>query len=116
MKRVLQFLDNFWFAAAPARRLAMLRILVGAFALQYVARRYWIFVGVAGASPDLYEPVGLAVFFSEPISLGVFKSILLATLVANVCFLLGWWYRVTGPVFAALLLWLFCYRNSWSMI
>ena len=40
----------------------------------------------------------------------------MATLVANVAFILGLRHRYTGPLFAGLLLWVLSYRNSWSMI
>jgi hypothetical protein len=33
-----------------------------------------------------------------------------------VAFILGWRFNRTGPIYAALLLWVLCYRNSWSMI
>ncbi|NJM08483.1 hypothetical protein HC891_23340 [Candidatus Gracilibacteria bacterium] len=41
---------------------------------------------------------------------------MVATLLANLAFMLGIGHRVSGPVFAGLLLWLLSYRNSWSMI
>ena len=57
MKPGLRLLDRFWFAEAPATRLAALRILVGAFALANLAVRYPILSAVADSSPILVEPV-----------------------------------------------------------
>jgi hypothetical protein len=38
------------------------------------------------------------------------------TAIAAVPFVLGWRFRIVGPLFAALLLWTLSYRNSWGMI
>ena len=46
----------------------------------------------------------------------LFRWLFLATLATGVCFTLGLGLRITGPLFAGLLLWVLCYRNSWSMI
>ena len=116
MKRLVARIDHFWFAEAPAMRLAILRILVGSFALVYLGLRFSSLVNIAGSSPDLFEPVGTAAFLSGPIPMQAFRIVLVLTLAANVAFLLGWHYRYTGPLFGALLLWILCYRNSWGMI
>ncbi|MGH7961304.1 MAG: hypothetical protein ACRERD_05695 [Candidatus Binatia bacterium] len=116
MKRLLRLLDDFWFAEAPASRLATLRVLIGAYALYYVGTRYSMLVEVGGTRPSLFDPVGVAAFLDQPLAPVVFQVLVIATLVANVAFLLGWQYRYAGPAFAVLLLWVLCYRNSWSMI
>lgn len=65
----------------------------------------------------LFEPVGVAaLLLSVPLAPALFDLTVAPTLAAGVAFLLGWRYRVVGPVFAALLLFVHCYRNSWSMI
>lgn len=71
---------------------------------------------VADSAPELFSPVGLAKGLKRPVPGGVFRLLLIATFVANVAFVLGFRHRVTGPVFSGLLLWVLCYRNSWSMI
>jgi len=116
MKRWLKKLEEYWFAEGPAARLAVLRILIGAFALQYVGVRYEMLVKIARTDESLFAPVGVAAFLSGPIEAWLFEAILIATLAANVAFILGWRHRYTGPLFAGLLMWLLCYRNSWSMI
>ncbi len=75
-----------------------------------------MYITVARSPADLFEPVGVAAVFSNPIPAQVFAAILGLTLLANIAFLLGWRHRYTGPLFAALLLFVLCYRNSWSMI
>jgi hypothetical protein len=116
MNRLMGILDGFWFTKAPATRLALLRILLGAYTLYYVGRRYSLFMRIAATDPTLFKPVGVASNLKQPIPVTVFRKILLATLLANVAFMLGWRHKYTGPLFASLLLWVLCYRNSWSMI
>ena len=114
MKSINQRLHDFWFEAAPATRLGMLRILLGVFAIGYLMPELDEFVKVAKSDPRLFDPVGVA--FGDPIGIELFHWLLRATMAAAVCFTLGLWHRITGPAFALLALWLFSYRNSWSMI
>jgi len=70
-----------------------------------------------GRSPaTLFEPVGLATFLDGPLPPHVFDYLLIAALCANVLFILGWLYRITGPAFGILLLLVLTYSNSWTMI
>jgi len=114
MKTANQKLYDFWFEPAPATRLAILRILVGLFVLWYLIPEQDNFLKVAQTDPRLFAPVG--VVFHGPIGLELFEWLLRGTIIAALCFTLGLWHRVAAPVFAGLLLWLMCYRNSWSMI
>lgn len=116
MSRLLRTLDAFWFEKAPATRPAVLRVLIGAYVLYYLVPRYPMYMKIARSDPSLFRPVGVASNLEKPISAGVFRGLLVATLVANVLFVLGFRHRQTGPLFAGLLLWVMSYRNSWSMI
>jgi hypothetical protein len=116
MKRWLNAIEAWWFADAPATRLAVLRIAVGVFALQYLGLRYEMFMEIAATDRSQFEPVGLAALLSGPIEPWLFQAILIATLAMNVAFILGWRHRYTGPLAAGMMLWVLCYRNSWSMI
>jgi hypothetical protein len=116
MRRFAGLLDTFWFAEAPATRLAMLRILIGAYALVDVGSRFRLFSNIADSSPDLFDPIGVISPLTSPMPAQAFQVLLVVTLIANVVFLLGWKHRVTGPLFATLLLVTLSYRNSWSMI
>ena len=114
--RVLRALDAYWFATASPVPLALLRIILGIAALVDIVPRFRRFVDIAGGSPSVFEPVGLITLLDAPIPQQVFAALLGATLLANVAFLLGWRFALTGPLFAGLLLWVLTYRNSWSMI
>lgn len=116
MKTIAQRIDHFWFGELPAARLAVFRILVGAFSLQYLWSRFSLYGSIASASPDFFDPVGLARLFTAPMAPAAFQVILGVTLFLNLAFLLGWRHRITGPLFAGFLLFVLTYRNSWSMI
>ena len=114
---MLRRLDRFWFQAAPASRLALIRILVGTYALAYLLDRFVPFGRIAESSPSLFEPAGpVPLFLTAPMSADAFRVLLALTIAANVAFLAGWCYRLNGPLFAVLLLWVLSYRNSWGMI
>ena len=105
---------DFWFEPAPATRLALLRICVGVFVTWFLADNRDTYMKVAQLDPHLFAPVG--VVFHDPVPLALFRSVFDATFALAIVFTLGLWYRVTGPLFAVSLLWLVCYRQSWSMI
>lgn len=116
MRELVGTLDRFWFAAVPARRLAVIRLLVGGYSLYYLGSSYFQLPIRASGPPGTYEPVGLAWLLPGPLPPWVFQGVLLATLVTNVAFAVGWRFRISGPLFGALLVYLLCYRNSWGMI
>jgi hypothetical protein len=116
MRRLRQLLDRFWFADAPAARLALLRILIGLFALHEMVDHYWAWVKVGRTSESLFAPVGVVSILDKPLPPEIFQVLLSICIIVNVVFILGWQHRCTGPVFALLLLFVLSYRNSWSMI
>lgn len=116
MNRLSSKLDRFWFEGAPAERPAVLRVLVGLWTLYYLVRRYRMLMEVARTDPALFKPVGVVSGLKKPIPPSAFRALLVATFVANFAFVLGFRHRFTGPLFSGLLLWVLCYRNSWSMI
>ena len=116
MKRFFRTLNEFWFVEAPAERLAVLRILIGAYTFWLVATHYFMWVEIGYSSPDLFQPVGVVGVLDKPLPPVINHALIIATLAANVLFVLGWRHRFMGPLFAALLLWIISYRLSWSMI
>jgi len=71
---------------------------------------------ISRTDPELFRPVGMArplVRPGHPRSSGPPRS---AWWRPTSPFVLGWRHRVSGPLFAALLLWTISYRNSWSMV
>jgi len=114
VKPIRQALDEFWFEPAPPARLALLRIFVGVYLCWYLVPELDDFVKIAQSDPRLFAPVG--VVLHGPVGIELFKWLLQGTLLGAVFFTLGLGHRIVAPLFACLLLWLFCYRQSWSMI
>lgn len=107
---------RYWFPEVPARRLAALRILVGGFAAIYILARAPHLLSYARFDPDLFEPVGPIALLSQPLAPWLCYLVTAATLVLGPAFALGYRFRITGPLFAVLLLWTISYRNSFGMI
>lgn len=101
---------------APAARLGLLRAAIGSYALWYVGTRFDLIARLARGDPSLYEPVGLFRVSATPLDPALADAMVLATLIAGGLFVLGALYRISGPLFAVLLLLTLCYRNSWSMV
>lgn len=114
---IATWIDRWWMAPAPPERLAAVRILAGGFALAYMIGRLLHFLSYAHFDPGQFQPVGvLSLVLDRPLVPLAVRIITIATAACAVPFVLGWRYRVTGPLFAALLLWTLTYRHSWGMV
>jgi hypothetical protein len=102
--------------AAPARRLATLRLLTGAFALTYLAFQLPILLDQSRLPVDRWEPPGVLGPLGSPPAVGLVHLGLGLTLLAGVGYLIGWRYRVSGPAFAVGLLAVLTYRNAWGHV
>jgi hypothetical protein len=102
-------------ATAPPERLAMLRILTGLFALVYLVVRLPVFVRLAERDSG-FEGVGAAALLEAPVPEVVVLATIVATLASGAAYVLGWRFRVLGPVFAVAFLALGTYRSSWGQL
>jgi predicted DCC family thiol-disulfide oxidoreductase YuxK len=116
MKNILSEIKESWFSPMPAERLAILRIATGCFALWYLLTRFGMMADMARSEASLYEPVGLAHLLPQPMFPALFAGLLVLAVVLNLAYIVGWKFRWTGPLFAVTLLFVFSYRNSWSMV
>lgn len=116
MKKWINSLNSLWFTPMPAARLQIIRIITGVFSLWYLVSRFTLIHGLAKTNPSLYAPVGIMQLLGTPPSPWVITVLLLVTILLNIVFITGWKHRWLGPVFGLMLLFIFCYRNSWSMI
>ncbi len=116
MKEILQRLATYWYTPMPAQRLALLRIASGGFALWYLLSRHNLLMKVVRTEKHLFDPVGIAAWLEAPLPLEIFTVIYWLTIVLGFIYVLGWKFRFTAPAFAVMALFIFCYRNSWSMI
>ncbi len=112
MKRVAEW----WFAPAPAERLAAVRIFVGAFAVMWVGGRLAESYAVAQLGASHWKPIGVTKILAEPLPPGVTLAIAIVTTVLLVAFTLGAAYRFTAPAAAIGILWTLTYRNSYGMV
>lgn len=109
-------LADWWFAPAPAERLAALRILIGGYALVYVLVRLPEFAAVARYGRHHFHPVGVTRVLDAPLPPGVALAIAIGTSLLLAAFVAGFRFRITGPLAALALLWTLTYRNAWGMV
>lgn len=100
---------------APPERLAMLRILTGAFSLVYLIVRLPVFVQLTERESG-FDGVGLTALLSGPVPDVVILATIALTLGAGVAYTVGWQFRRLGPVFALGFLALGSYRGSWGQL
>src|SRR5262245_37248536 len=109
-------LDSRFYAPLGPARLATLRVLTGAFAVIYFAVRAPVMASFRSFTPDQFQPAGLAQLLSGPLPAPLVLALYLAAIGFGLAFTLGAWFRISGPGFALLALWVTSYRNSWGMI
>ena len=107
---------RFWLAPAPPERLATLRIALGGYAVVYLLARFVHMIRASRGSAHSFEPVGPVTLLAHPLPPLLSDLVLVVTLLCGIAFVVGWRFRVFGPLFAAGLLWALSYRNSWGMI
>lgn len=103
-----------WFAPAPAERLAALRIAIGAYALVYVLIRGPELIAIAQLHRGSFDAIGVTRILSSPLPPGLAITIVAVTVVLLVLFTLGIAYRYVAPACALALLWTLTYRNAWG--
>ena len=113
---ILRAVDRFWLAEMPAERLAMVRILVGIYAVIFLAVRTPHLMSYADYASNFFQPVGLATLLDAPLPAWLAKGLVVVTLLLSVTFLTGFRFRITGPLFAAVQLWVLTYSNSFGKI
>ncbi len=104
------------FPTAPPARLAVLRILVGTFAVAYLLINARGFLSLADADPPRFDPVGVLSPMTRPVADAALVSAYAVAVIAGLVFTIGMWFRVSGPLFAVLLFALCTYRSSWGQI
>lgn len=104
------------FAPAPPERLAVLRLLTGAFSVVYLTVRIRPYVALADGQPDRFEPVGALAALPSPLPAWLVLGLVASALALGLAFTAGAWFRFTGPGFAVVLLALTTYRSSWGQL
>jgi hypothetical protein len=101
---------------APAARLAVLRALVGAYALVYLCIRTPSLLSVIHFASGDFAPVGPVSVLTSPLSPWVVYTTVVIALLSGTGFCAGFLYRLTGPAFALSFLWVTSYRSSFGMV
>lgn len=112
--RAARKLDAWYRPVAAPERLAALRILIGAFAVAYLAVRLPNLLALYDLGG--FQPVGVASLLSAPLPPAAVVAQALLALLLGLAFALGLGFRLTGPAFALALLWVLTYRNAWGMV
>lgn len=106
-----------WFLApAPPERLAVLRILVGGYGVVYLLIRSGYIVDLTRLPATRFEPVGVLGLLGSPPPDGLVLAALVAAVATGVAFCAGWRYVLTAPAYAALLVVVTTYGNSWGQV
>lgn len=105
-----------WSPPAPAVRLAVMRLAVGGYALLYVLLRAPNLLSATQFHEGEFHPVGVARLLSAPLPAALVYLNVALTIATGTLFVLGLRFKLTGPLFAALLLWAMTYRSSFGMI
>jgi hypothetical protein len=116
MSTRLDRLASWWDTPAPAARLACLRIAVGGFAFVYLVVRSRSLFSVTAFGAAEFRPVGVVSLLAAPLPAAWVYALDGLALASGLAFVLGAGFKLLGPVFAALLLWVTSYRSSWGMI
>ena len=113
---LLERFDAWWLRPAPAERPAVLRILVGVFCIGLLAVRGSEYLDAVALPADQFAPVGIVGFVSAPLPAPIGIAAIAAAGLLAIPFTLGLRYRISGPAFAVLLLWVTSYHNCWGHI
>ncbi len=106
-----------WLAPeVPVERLAVTRLLVGAFATGYVLVRFRYLADHSRHAAADFQPVGLATLLPAPLPAAVSGLLVGATVLLGAAFAAGRRVAITGPTFFAVLTWVLSYANSWGKI
>lgn len=109
-------LRDAWLSPMPAERLALVRILVGVFALIYLVSRIPNLATLAEFSASQFHPVGPVSVLSAPLPGWVVRATVAVAALSGVGFVAGAGFGLTGPLFALSFLWVMTYRSSWGMV
>jgi hypothetical protein len=100
----------------PAGRVAVLRILVGAYVVAWSLARLPEHLASAGQPDHRWQPVGVWALVDGPPARAVVVALAVATPVLGLLFAAGRWFRIAGPACAVALLALATLDSSWGQI
>ena len=114
--RPLSRAEAWLLAPAPAARLAMLRVLVGAYATVWALARLPAHVAHTGQPAERWQPVGVLAPLGAPPPDAVVVGAALTAPVLALLVALGWRHRVVTPAAAVVVLGLATLDSSWGQV
>jgi hypothetical protein len=109
-------LERWWFAPAPAARLALFRLAVGTYAAVWSAVRLPAHLGLADRPAARWDPVGPWSLVDAPPPSAVTIVLAVGAPMVGAAVATGRWQRVAGPVGALWFLALTALASSWGQI
>lgn len=109
-------LSSWYFAPAPAVRLALFRVAVGLYAAGWSLARLPAHLDLADRPAARWDPVGPWALLDAPPADAVVVALALAAPLAGIALAVGWWHRVVGPVVAVVLLGLTALASSFGQV
>jgi HTTM domain len=103
-------------AAAPATRLAALRVLIGGYCVARLLSTAPSLVQLADLPDRQFAPVGVLSPLGAPPPAALVVTVLVLAVAAGIAFVLGWRWQVDGPLFAIAFFLLSTYRVSWGHV
>ena len=109
--------DRWLFAPQRATNLALVRVAVSCYALGWLLITSNELIELGHLDPARFDPVGVvSIARVSPASTTAIATWIVITAASGVVFAVGGRTRLSGPLFAAGLLWLTTYQNSWSKL
>lgn len=105
---------DWWFAPAPAERLAAVRIATGGFVFYQLWRLFDKFAAIARTPEAQWNPVGPLHLLSGPLAPSTFDVWNAVHLGLATCFLVGFAHRALAPLYAVSTIFYFAYRTAWG--
>ncbi len=111
--KIIGKLNKFWFSPLSPDRLSLFRIIVGLYCFFYFSLRFYNSYETFGTKPIyLFKQVGIVNFLNTPLDLETFKVVIISTIILNVLFIFGLFFRITGPIFSMIYLFSISYTHS----
>ncbi|MES2638360.1 MAG: hypothetical protein V4850_02730 [Myxococcota bacterium] len=103
-----------WFAPAPAERLAAVRIATGGFVLWQLWKLYDKFAAIARTPIAQWNVVGPLGVLDGPLAPATFDAWNAAHFALAACFFVGFGHRLLAPLYAVSTVFFFSYRTAWG--
>jgi hypothetical protein len=107
-------LSRWWFVEVPAKRLAAVRIAVGAYGLDDLTEGYSQYARIARRRRSSGGRSAPCVSFARPLDPSAFDVWQAVHWALALCFLIGFGWRVLAPLCAVSGIFFYAYRTSWG--